>query len=109
MERFDSDLIRRLVSEGKSYNYISNILKEIAPDTRGLSERSIRRFYNINDIRYRSGQQELKEAVSEATMEVCIGYIKIIIAKLYGWPRGESAAVAFLHCGPALIPSSGHM
>jgi len=72
MEAFDPEFIRKLVKEGRSYQNISDMLKEMHPDTRGLSERSVRRYCNENGISYRSGlnQEELTEAVSRAVSEV---------------------------------------
>lgn len=68
----NAELISSFVKEGKSYKYISEVLRHSHPNCRGLSERSVRRYCNEHHIRFRSGlnEEELTGAVCQAVSEV---------------------------------------
>ena len=69
----DSDIRGKLqhIDEGKTYEIISDILKDEYPSiTRSLSARSVRRFCASNRISKKKGAQ-LDAVVAQSVSEVC--------------------------------------
>ena len=68
--------IRQLVSSATTHQHISELLQEANPEANGLSERSVRRFYQEKGISYRShlDDQEVDQVVQGAIQEVGNGY-----------------------------------
>ena len=70
----DSDIrgkLQHYIDEGKTYEIISDILKDEYPSiTRGLSARSVRRFCASNGISKKKGAQ-LDAVVAQSVSEVC--------------------------------------
>lgn len=63
--------LQRYVDEGKTYEMISDILKDEYPSViRGLSARSVRRFCASKGISKKKGAQ-LDAAVAQSVSEVC--------------------------------------
>ena len=65
------EFIKKLRSDGKTYDEIANIYAEQCPDTkRGFSASSIRRFCKKHGIKGTTSKQDLEEAVKSAVSEV---------------------------------------
>ena len=64
--------VRSQVLSGRSHADISRDLQAQNPGTRGLSERSVRRFCHVHDLHYRCGlsQQELDGEVQMRVAQV---------------------------------------
>ena len=79
MESISIDIVKRLLSVGKSYE-ISVELQQVYPNiTRGLSARSVRRYVKekgIKEIVKHEVIQALKDSVSEVSKTVCVNLYK---------------------------------
>ena len=68
--------VRKFVEgEKKTHKEVSELLKQAYPNTQGLSERSVRRFCEVNNIHLRDRKlstSDLDAAVSSAIVEVSI-------------------------------------
>ena len=66
--------VKELILIGKTYEEISEILKGEAPNARGLSARSVRRFCNENHIDKKNlfGKEQLDETVKKELLKVRI-------------------------------------
>lgn len=72
MESIPADLVKSLLAAGNTYSQISSYLKQQYPHiSRGLSERSIRRYVKENDLKEEVKSDAL-EAVKESVREVSI-------------------------------------
>jgi len=70
MDFVDEAYISSLIDEQKTHLEISEILKRSYPNTRGLSERSVRRYCKAKDFTSRIKQSKIDEAVSRAVEKV---------------------------------------
>ena len=70
MDHVDVNLIRQLVSV-KKYTYAqpSDYLKTKYPNSRGFSERTIRRYCKENEISSRTGTNEVNRMVADAVSQ----------------------------------------
>jgi hypothetical protein len=64
--------IQSLLNEKKTYSEIELALKQNHGDSRGFSERSIRRFCKENNLRGRINNQELQYIVADTIQQVLI-------------------------------------
>ena len=70
MDAVDKSVVQRMMDGGLNYKQISVELRGLYPGiTRGLSERSVRRYVHLNNMRAVSKQNKL-EAVHQAVAEV---------------------------------------
>ena len=79
-------MVKELIKSGKSYEEISEILRNDNPNTRGLSRRSVRRFCHNNEINKKAslGKDRLDEMVRDEVLKVGIllsVYLYIIATK----------------------------
>ena len=72
MEHLNEDFIRNLIqNEQKSFKQVSQIMKEMLPNTtRGLSEHNIRRFCIIHNISPRIANEDVEQIVEESILQV---------------------------------------
>lgn len=74
LSRMDSvcpEIVRSLLVAGNSYKAISLELQKLYPHiSRGLSERSVRRYAKDNNLRVLA-DQDVREVVEESISEVC--------------------------------------
>lgn len=72
MESVSVDIVKEFLLAGKSYQEISQELKELHPSIhRGLSTRSVRRYVKANHIK-EIADDDLQEAVKESVQEVIV-------------------------------------
>jgi len=70
MEVLDVEEVSFFIEQGKTYQQISDILKERYPGIRGLSLRSLKRFCASNGLSTRASQESIELNVSSAVEEV---------------------------------------
>ena len=70
MDHVNVNLIRQLVSVEKYiYAQVSDYLKTKYPNSRGFSERTIRRYCKENEISSRTGTNEVNRMVADAVSQ----------------------------------------
>ena len=72
MSRLNLDDINELISEGKTYEEMSNILQRRFPGQRGFSVRTIKRFCSVNQLSTVKSAEFIENEVKEAVDEVMI-------------------------------------
>ena len=78
MESVPVDVVKGLLTAGNTYSQISSYLKEQYPHiSRGLSERSIRRYVKENNLREEVKGDAL-EAVKESVSEVNVHRLYVL-------------------------------
>ena len=70
MDTIGVSICEELIREGKTYEEISNILKDRFPGKRGLSTRSVKRFCSANNLSTRIQMEFIKNEVNKAIEEV---------------------------------------
>jgi len=70
MENVDVGYVSHLIIEGKTYQQISDALKQRFPDERGFSLRSVRRFCSNNGLSTTMSKENLERRVTSAVDEV---------------------------------------
>ena len=72
MELVSEDLVKSLLTMGKTYQEISTELTNFYPEIkRGLSERSVRRYVQQHNLKVLS-EQDKEQAIKESVQEVRI-------------------------------------
>ena len=76
MESVDENLVIDLIENQKlSYEQASSVLKERYPGIRGLSSRSVRRFFGKRNISSRVPTEKVTEMVMEASSKVISAFL----------------------------------
>ena len=70
MENFDTEFIATLFNKGKTVEEVSLILRDMYPNKRGLSTRSLKRYCAKRGISRSITQNTLDNLVAEAVEEV---------------------------------------
>ena len=83
MDYVDFNLIHHLVSVEKyTYARVSDYLKTEYPNSRGFSERTVRRYYKENEILSRTDTNEVNRMVADAVsqVELCLSVMNLCLS-----------------------------
>ena len=79
MDQIKAEFIIELFKKSKSYEDISDILRQRFPSSKGFSVTSIKRFWKKNRISSRVSKEYLGEIVSKAVDEVTLSRLSILL------------------------------
>jgi len=101
MDDMDEEEVRKLVERGETHDQISHHLKQIYPNRRGISARSVRRFCSQRDIRQRNemNDDELDRVIESRVSAVGHTYGR---RTMHGLLRAEGLSVCQRRVGESL-------
>jgi len=101
MDDMDEGEVRTLVERGETHDQISHHLKQIYPNRRGISARSVRRFCSQRDIRQRNemNDDELDRVIESRVSAVGHTYGR---RTMHGLLRAEGLSVCQRRVGESL-------